>query len=299
MKLVSYFLDGVLHPAALVQSEWLQPIAPLLLAAGHHVRDMTEVLEHLNNLPQLLAQANPAERIPAESVRLGPPLPRPTNIVAVGLNYPGHILPGTPIDASPRRPVVFLKSTTSIAGPSDPIIRPAGSVALDYELEIGVVIGTSGRRISRADAWAHVAGLVAVNDITARDIALGDSHIHPLLAQIARGKSAPSFCPLGPWILTRDELDYDAGMEMVLTVNGSPRQRANSRDMLVPIPDLLHDLSSSMDLARGDLVLTGSPAGCGVQQHPPSFLAPGDVIEAEIEGLGRLKNTAINAPAFH
>jgi 2-keto-4-pentenoate hydratase/2-oxohepta-3-ene-1,7-dioic acid hydratase in catechol pathway len=173
-----------------------------------------------------------------------------------------------------------------VCGPHDPIIRPRETDQLDYEVELGVVIGRGGRRIEGDEAFDHVAGYVLAIDVTARDVALGAMGSSPMLLQITRGKGFPTFCPLGPWLLTADEIRHGEPLSLKLWVNGELRQDATTSEMLVDVPGVIASVSATMDLLPGDLILTGTPPGCGFDLDPPSYLEVGDRVRATITGLG-------------
>lgn len=201
-------------------------------------------------------------------VRLGPPVPRPGKVIAVGFNYPMHSNAVLGPVAAPTEPVLFLKLPGSVCGPYDPLIKPPETTALDYEIELAVVIGRAGRRIAPADAHAHVAGYMIANDVTARDVALGAGIHSPLQMQLVRGKGFPSFCATGPWLLMRDEQLDSEPLRLRLSVNGEARQDGWSSDMLFDVPALIASISNSMDLLPGDVILTGTPSGCGFELDP-------------------------------
>jgi 2-keto-4-pentenoate hydratase/2-oxohepta-3-ene-1,7-dioic acid hydratase in catechol pathway len=211
--------------------------------------------------------------------------------MCVGRNYREHAteFSRSGFDASersvvPEHPVIFTKATTSIIGPEEPIVLandPSGTV--DYEGELAVVIGPGGRRISEADAWSHVFGYTIVNDVTARD--LQSRHVQWFL-----GKSPDTFCPMGPAIVTADELPDVTASVLRTRVNGDLRQDAPIADLLFDIPSLIHTISRTILLEPGDVIATGTPAGAGIGLDPPRFLAPGDRVEVSVDGIGTLGN---------
>jgi 2-keto-4-pentenoate hydratase/2-oxohepta-3-ene-1,7-dioic acid hydratase in catechol pathway len=230
--------------------------------------------------------------MPLDGVRLHAPVPRPPkNVMCVGRNYRDHAAEFTRsgFDASersavPEHPVIFTKAASSIIGPDEPILvdnDPTGTT--DYEGELGVVIGRGGRRIQESDANAHVFGYTIVNDVTARD--LQQRHVQWFL-----GKSPDTFCPMGPAIVTTDELP-DIGASWLRThVNGELRQEAAIADLIFDIPFLINTISETTLLEPGDVIATGTPAGAGIGSDPPRFLAPGDRVEVSIDGIGALSN---------
>lgn len=223
------------------------------------------------------------------------PIPRPSrNVMCIGKNYYEHAKEFTKsgfdtsakssADAIPSLPIVFTKVPETVIGDGATILYPDGvSDALDYEAELGVIIGTGGRHIPRAQAYSHIFGYTIINDVTARD--LQKSH-----KQWFIGKSLDTFCPMGPWIVTPTE-HFDASrLDIRCWVNGELRQSANTRDMIFDVPTLIEILSARMTLMPGDVIATGTPAGVGIGFTPPKYLKPGDVIEIEIAGIGRLTN---------
>lgn len=229
-------------------------------------------------------------------VELMAPIRPIRNVMCVGKNYLAHAHEFTrsgfdssalsASDAIPLAPIVFTKAPQTIIGTGDDILYPHGvSEQVDYEAELGVVIGRAGRGIARADAYDHVFGYTIINDVTARD--LQSKH-----KQWFIGKSLDSFCPMGPWLVTADEVD-PGDMDLRCWVNGELRQSANTRDLIFDIPALIETLSAGMTLQPGDVIATGTPAGVGIGFDPPRFLKPGDEVAIEISGLGRLVNRLV------
>jgi 2-keto-4-pentenoate hydratase/2-oxohepta-3-ene-1,7-dioic acid hydratase in catechol pathway len=233
-----------------------------------------------------------ADPIPLDGIRLLAPIPRPPkDVLCVGRNYREHATEFTRsgFDASersevPKEPVIFTKAATSIVGPEDPILLENDpSHTTDYEGELAVVIGRGGRRIARSDAPAHVFGYTIVNDVTARE--LQQRHVQWYL-----GKSPDSFCPMGPAIVTADELP-DIGASWLRTrVNGELRQEAPIADLLFDVPTLIATISATTSLEPGDVIATGTPVGTGMGFDPPRFLAAGDRVDVTIDGIGTLRN---------
>ena len=214
------------------------------------------------------------------ATRVGTPLARPGHIIAIGLNYADHAREAG-MDL-PSEPVVFSKAPSSYSGPDDPVLIPRGSSKTDWEVELGVVIGKRAEYLAdEAAALAHVAGYCICNDVSERAFQLerGPTWI--------KGKSARTFCPTGPWLVTRDEIPDPQALAMTLTVNGEVRQRGNTSTMIFGVAHLVRYLSQFMVLEAGDLILTGTPPGVGMGMKPPVYLKPGDVMALEIEGLGR------------
>ncbi len=227
---------------------------------------------------------------PLSSVRLLAPVPRPPgNVIAIGRNYAAHAAEsaraaGREVDP----PTVFTKAVTSVAGPYDDIpVDAAVTGQVDWEVELGVVVGQPGSNIERARALDHVFGFVAVNDVSARDIQFGWG------GQYFKGKSLDGFCPLGPWIVTRDEIPDPQSLRLELRVNGETKQDGNTRDMIYPVDAILEWVSRGMTLLSGTVIATGTPDGVGFARTPPEFLASGDVMEAEVQGIGILRNRVV------
>ena len=218
-----------------------------------------------------------APRVEA-SARLGPPITRPSKIVCIGLNYADH---ARETNAKiPEEPVIFFKATTSLAGPSDDLPLPRGSVKTDWEVELAVVIGRRARYVAREDAAAHVAGYALHNDYSERQDQLERG------GQWSKGKSQDGYAPLGPFLATPDELGDVTNLPMWLTVNGESRQKSSTHQMIFDVPTLVSYLSRFMTLLPGDVISTGTPSGVGLGMNPPTFLKAGDVVELGIEGLG-------------
>lgn len=225
--------------------------------------------------------------VPAGS-RLGPCIARPSKIVCVGLNYAQHAAESG-MDA-PKEPVLFFKSTTAICGPYDPLIIPKGSEKTDWEVELAVVIGQKASYVPLEKAMDHVAGYCVHNDYSERAYQLERS------GQWVKGKSCDSFAPLGPWLVTADEVPDPNKLRLWLTVNGQKMQDSSTADFIFNVPFVVSYISRFMTLLPGDLISTGTPQGVGLGQKPPRYIAPGDVIRLGIEGLGEQEQIAI---AYH
>lgn len=232
--------------------------------------------------------------IPLDQVQLRAPVPRPRrNVFCVGKNYHAHAkeFAGSGFDSSaksggdiPAAPIIFSKVPESVVGPADDILFPAEvSTSLDYEAELTVVIGRGGKGIRKADAMKHVWGYTIINDVTARD--WQGRHSQWLL-----GKSFDTFCPMGPWLVSADEMDGQA-TDVKCWVNGELRQDANTKDFIFDIPTLIECISAGITLYPGDLIATGTPAGVGIGYKPPKYLKAGDVVKIEIGGIGTITNT--------
>lgn len=222
-----------------------------------------------------------------DDVQLAPPLARPGKIVGIGLNYRDYAAQTGA--AIPDRPVVFLKASSSLSGPHDAIELPEGSAATDYEVELGVVMGGTLRRCTdHAEALAAVGGYVAANDVTERGLASDGP-------TWAKGKCSDTFTPVGPWLVTPDEVEDPQALALELRVNGGLRQQGSTADMAFGVAEILCYLSSLMTLEPGDLVLTGTPGGvAATRPEPKPFLRDGDVVELQVAGLGR-QRTCVRA----
>ena len=226
-----------------------------------------------------------APRIPA-SLRLGPPIARPSKIVCIGLNFRDHAAESG-MDA-PAEPVLFFKATSSLAGPNDPVIIPKGAHKLDWEVELALVIGTRAAHVDPEQARSHVAGFVLHNDYSERAFQLERG------GQWVKGKSADTFAPLGPWLATLDEIADPQQLSMWLTVNGETRQNSTTANMIFDVFTLVSYVSSFMTLLPGDVITTGTPAGVGLGMKPePRYLRPGDVVELGIQGLGSARQQIV------
>jgi 2,4-didehydro-3-deoxy-L-rhamnonate hydrolase len=231
----------------------------------------------LDRLRNLLDRPDAGPEIP-ESVRLGPPVARPGKIICIGLNYRDHAAESNM--ALPPEPVIFLKATSSLAGPFDDIVIPKGSRKTDWEVELAIVIGKRASYVSEERALEHVAGYVLHNDVSERAFQLERG------GQWVKGKSCDTFAPIGPFLATQDELPNVDSLAMWLKVNGETRQDGNTANMVFKTPFLVSYLSQFMSLLPGDIISTGTPAGVGLGMKPPRFLEDGDVVELGIEGLG-------------
>lgn len=267
---------------------------PGLLAADGAIRDLSGLLFELgprqlspDSLELLRGMDVAALPLMTEPVRFGPPLAGVGKIVGIGLNYRDHAAEaGLPL---PAEPVMFLKPASCIAGPDDPLVRPPGATKLDYEVELAVVIGSTARCVTRAAALSHVAGYAVMNDVSERGWQMERGGTWD------KGKGCDSFGPIGPWLVTRDEIaDVDV-LEMWLEVNGHRYQNGSTRTMIFRPAFLVSYVSQFMSLQPGDVISTGTPAGVGLGQKPPVFLKPGDVVRLGIEGLGEQRQTVVAA----
>ncbi|MEW5782191.1 MAG: fumarylacetoacetate hydrolase family protein [Pseudomonadota bacterium] len=210
--------------------------------------------------------------------RLGVPFTGISKIVGVGLNYRDHAKETGA--AIPTEPVLFMKATTAINGPFDDIVLPRGSTMTDWEAELGVVIGKTARYVEESQALAHVAGYVTFHDVSERDFQKNRG------GSWDKGKGCDSFAPIGPWLVTRDEVPDPQALRVWCEVNGERRQDGNTADMIFPVAHLVSYISQFMTLNPGDVICTGTPAGVGLGMKPPRFLKAGDVVRIGVEGLG-------------
>jgi 2-keto-4-pentenoate hydratase/2-oxohepta-3-ene-1,7-dioic acid hydratase in catechol pathway len=289
MKIAAYQDAG--RTRAGIVSPDLQSILPIEMAEQDHAFGALRVVERLAQGGPLPATGAP---IAMDAVKLVAPLPRPRrNIFCVGKNYHAHAkeFAGSGFDSSaksggeiPQHPIIFTKVPECVIGPNEAIVIPEGvSDAIDYEVELAVVIGRGGKRIAKADAMQHVWGYTIINDVTARDWQARHQ-------QWDLGKSFDTFCPMGPWLVSADELD-GTETQVRCFVNGEKRQDASTRDFIFDIPTLVECISAGITLYPGDVIATGTPVGVGIGFKPPKYLKRGDVVRLEIDGIGVLENT--------
>ncbi len=267
---------------------------PGMLDSTGTIRDLSSVVSDVNGAalsPDALAKlaaVDPAS-LPAVdgATRLGPCVADAGKFVAIGLNYSDHAAEsGLEV---PPEPVVFMKATSSICGPNDNVEIPRGSEKTDWEVELGVVIGSTAKYISEADALKHVAGYCVINDVSERGFQIERS------GQWVKGKSADTFGPLGPWLVTKDEVADPQALSMWLDVNGERQQTGNTNTMVYGVALIVSYLSQFMTLHPGDIITTGTPPGVGMGQKPPRYLKPGDVVSLGIEGLGDQRQDVVAA----
>jgi 2,4-diketo-3-deoxy-L-fuconate hydrolase len=267
---------------------------PGLIDAEGRLRDLSRKVRDIG--PDTLAPAKLKElarldpkRLPLVKgrPRLGPCVAGVGKFVAIGLNYADHAKEsGLPI---PEHPVVFFKSQTCIVGPNDAIMLPKDSTHTDWEVELGVVIGKTARYVEKKDALKHVAGYCVINDVSEREYQMRRS-----ASQWSKGKGCDTFGPLGPWLVTTDEIRDPQNLDMWLDVNGARRQTGNTRTMVFGVADLVADVSRYMTLVPGDVITTGTPPGVGMGMKPePQYLKAGDVVTLGIAGLGDQKQRVV------
>jgi len=295
LKLVTFEKDGGARPGVIVDDRG-------------SILDISAVMPTISSLNELIEAGPPAlealaehargtvpgaRLIPAADAKLLAPIPMPNrNIFCVGKNYHEHAKEfhdsgfdaTSGKDAVPEHPIIFSKSFTTVTGPGAPIPATADwTNSVDYEVELAVVIGRRGKNIAKADAYDHVFGYTIVNDVTSRHL----QHQHK---QWFIGKNFDGFCPMGPWLVTADEVGNVEELDVKTTVNGETRQSAVVRDLIFDIPTLIETLSRVMTLLPGDIIATGTPAGVGIGFDPPRFLKPGDEVSVSISKLGTLSN---------
>jgi 2-keto-4-pentenoate hydratase/2-oxohepta-3-ene-1,7-dioic acid hydratase in catechol pathway len=252
-------------------------------------RDMLALIESDTELATVRAQVTAATHVPLADITLLAPIPRPRkNVMCLGLNYLEHAEETASqvgrTGKAPQYPIVFTKSPTSVIGhEADIPFDPDTCAQLDWEAELGVVLGKGGKKIARENALEHVFGYTVINDLSARDIQL--SH-----KQYFLGKSLDGGCPMGPWIVTADEIADPQNLAIACRVNGVTKQASNTRNMIFDVASIIAWLSRGMTLEAGDVIATGTPSGVGFVREPPEFLLPGDVVECEVENIGVLRN---------
>jgi 2,4-diketo-3-deoxy-L-fuconate hydrolase len=257
------------------------------------VRDLSSVIPDLDGTtlnPQRLASLESLDAaglpVVAGSPRLGPCVAHPGKFIGIGLNYTDH---ATEIGAAiPKEPVVFLKATSALSGPNDPIIQPRGSTKLDWEVELAFVIGTECRYVDEGEGAAAIAGYFVCHDVSERAFQLERGG-----GQWDKGKGCDSFGPIGPWLVTAAEVRDPCRLAMWLDVNGRRFQSGSTQSMIFKPPFLVSYLSQFMSLQPGDVVTTGTPAGVGLSQKPPMFLGVGDTVRLSIEGLGEQHQSVV------
>jgi 2-keto-4-pentenoate hydratase/2-oxohepta-3-ene-1,7-dioic acid hydratase in catechol pathway len=214
------------------------------------------------------------------------PVPRPGKVLCIGLNYRDHAEESNL--ALPEKPVIFSKFASCVIAPGEKVFMPTASEKVDYEAELAIVIGRYAKNVPADRAYEYVLGYTAFNDVSARDFQFGDG-------QWQRGKSCDTFGPMGPAIVTADEIPDPHALRITLTVNGESRQDSNTRQLIFGVPKLIEFITESITLEPGDVIATGTPAGVGFARQPPVYLKAGDVMEVEIEKIGRLGNPVVAA----
>jgi 2-keto-4-pentenoate hydratase/2-oxohepta-3-ene-1,7-dioic acid hydratase in catechol pathway len=280
MKLLRYGPVGQEKPGAVDRKGVLRDLSG-------HIADLSGAVllpDALDKLKKLDLESLPAVE---GSPRLGPCVAGVGKFVAIGLNYADHAAEsGVEV---PKEPVIFTKATSCICGPNDTVMIPRGSQKCDWEVELACVIGRPGKYIAEADALQHVAGYCIVNDVSERGFQLEGT------GQWVKGKSADTFGPVGPWLVTPDEVPDPQGLHLWLEVNGKRFQDGSTRTMVFGMAHLVSYVSRFMSLQTGDIITTGTPPGVGMGQKPPSYLKPGDVMTLGIDGLGEQRQHVVAA----
>lgn len=268
---------------------------PAILDAEGGVRDLSDHVSDIGGAAltgdglKKLAAIDPASLpLVADVSRIGPCVAGVGKFICVGLNYADHAAEtGNDI---PEEPILFMKATSAITGPNDNVIIPRNSVKTDWEVELGVVIGDEARYVSEEDAMSHIAGFCLINDVSEREFQIERG------GQWTKGKSADSFGPIGPWMVTRDEIADPQNLKMWLDVDGVSRQNGSTRTMIFSAAFLVHHISQFMSLQPGDIISTGTPPGVGMGQKPePIFLHAGQTIKLGIDGLGEQQQLTVDA----
>lgn len=276
MRLARVGAPGAERPCVVESDDWAIDVSQL-------VRDFDPEFFFSRGLDLLRAQQSTLETLPRVSLnteRLGSVVSRPSQIIGIGLNYHSHA-DEVGLDA-PAEPVVFNKAPNSLSGPYDDLLIPWGSAYTDWEVELAVVIGKRARYVGDdEDVLPYIAGYCVANDVSERSFQLEHG------GQWVKGKSSETFCPLGPWLVTPDELGDASGLDLYLDVNGVRMQESTTSHMIFPVAAIVRYLSRFMALEPGDVILTGTPSGVGHGQRPAQYLREGDVVELGVSGLGR------------
>lgn len=272
MKLLRYGMQGIEKPGMMAADGTIRDLSG-------HIEDLTGAELSDAGLARLRDIDVNSLPVVEGSARLGPCVGNVGKFVCIGLNYADHAAESGM--ALPEEPVIFFKATSAIMGPNDDVEIPRHSVKTDWEVELGVVIGKAAKYVPESEALDHVAGYCVINDLSERDFQLHRS------GQWVKGKSADTFGPIGPWMVTRDEVPDPQNLAMYLEVNGHRYQDGSTKTMHFDVATIVSHLSQFMSLQPGDVISTGTPPGVGMGQKPETYLKPGDVIELEIEGLGK------------
>lgn len=278
MKLLRYGPAGAEKPGLLHTDGTIRDLSGVM-------PDLTGPALHPDAMAQLAAVDAGALPVVEGNPRLGPPIAGTGKFICIGLNYADHAAEsGMEV---PPEPVIFMKATSAICGPNDPIIIPRGSEKTDWEVELAFVIGKHAKYVPESEAMDHVAGFAIVNDVSERAFQLERA------GQWVKGKSCDNFGQIGPWLVTPDEIADPQNLKMWLTINGDRMQDGSTATMVYQVPFLIHYLSQFMSLHPGDVISTGTPPGVGMGLKPPRFLRPGDTVELGIEGLGQQRQDVI------
>ena len=268
---------------------------PGLLDRDGRIRDLSGAVRDIDGEALSPASLDRLRRLDPASLplvpgtpRLGPCVASVPKIVAIGLNYRLHAQEAGA--AIPTEPIFFMKATSSICGPNDDVIIPKNSQKTDYEVELGIVIGSLARHVAKPDARQHVAGYCVVNDVSEREFQMERG------GQWTKGKSADTFCPTGPWLVTTDEIPDPSQLTLETRLNGQVVQHATTDLMITPVPEQIAYISAILPLLPGDVIVSGTPGGVGAKRDPPLFMRAGDVVEVEISAIGVLRNPVVAEP---
>ena len=300
MKLVSYGAMGH-ERAGILDGDNIVDLESAMKAckAESPTNDMRLLLEQpawRSTLDKAWASRTKLASLKISNVRLGAPVPVPRKLIIAGANTHSHIAEaisvlGTAI--APNQPMILAKATSSICGAFDDVIHPPETNKLDYEVELGVVIGRTARRIKKSEVREYVAGFTVINEMSARDIQLAEHENNPFFRVHFVGKSFDTFNPMGPALITTDEFEWGKPLKMSTKVNGEIRQLSDTSDLYYDIEELVAYISQAMTLFPGDVIATGSPAGVAHFMKPQRFLKPGDVVRCEIEKVGFIENLVV------
>ncbi|WP_339911242.1 fumarylacetoacetate hydrolase family protein [Symmachiella dynata] len=281
MHLATLRTDAGDRAVAVIENQYVDLQAADPTFANDMVSLLAELPQNLKKIEDAVERASAAgEFVTGELLA---PIPRPGKVICIGLNYRDHAVESNaPI---PEEPICFSKFSSSVIGPEETIELPAACKTVDYEAELVVVIGRGGRNISREDAFAHVAGYTVGNDVSARDWQIGRPGGQWLL-----GKTPDTFAPIGPYVVTADQIENPSDLAISLRLNGETMQNSSTKELIFGVDEIIAHISQLFSLEPGDIIFTGTPPGVGMARKPPVFLKEGDVTEVEIEGLGVLKN---------
>jgi len=293
LRLVTYHAVDGLRAGIVVDGDLVVDAAEAgsRIGAGSWAASVVAIIgQPLSARDELAAAAGGLQGRPLSTLRLAPPVPDPSKIICIGLNYQAHVEEAKQIDGAPneasRVPILFPKFATSLVGHEGDVVIPAASEKLDWEAELAVVIGRRASHVSLGDALSYVGGYAPFNDVSARDIQLATP-------QWTAGKAFDTAGPFGPVLVTAEEVPDPQDLRVTARLNGVTMQDETTARMIFPVARLIEFISSLITLVPGDVIATGTPAGIGIGRTPPVFMAAGDVIEVEVEGLGVLRNTIV------
>ena len=286
LRLGCVFGDTCLDVTKAIADGFLEfPRAVFTIEDVLQVTDGLQLLEQRLNRLQKSSSGISGYCFDMSDVNLHAPITRPQKLIGIGLNYKDHIEETK--TKTPTKPLLFAMYSNAITGPEQPIVIPPMSRQVDYEAELGVVIGRKARHVAVESAVEHIAGYTIINDVSARDLQFSDG-------QWLRAKSFDTFAPMGPYLVTRETLRDGDGLAIELRLNGKTMQKSNTNQLLFKVPELISYTSKVMTLEIGDVIATGTPGGVGFTRNPQVFMKPGDVVEIEIEGIGVLRNSVVD-----